>query len=192
MAARSASIRIETLGAHVDAHQPAPRSAAEGRQAAGRLRILGVHEHRRFPLLGKQIRDAAGMVDVAGDHQAARLRMPLSHPLQPAPGLEQQALGDAAAIPGLNRPAQVAGPPALAALLRQGRGFSLAIARVAAMVDPAVLEAEFQRPHIPRLDELQRFDAEIRHDPLADAAPLLHPDPAGGAEGQGIGAEGSA
>ena len=60
------------------------------------------------------------------------------------------------------------------------------------MVDPAILEAEFQRPHIAGRDQLARFHAQIGGDALDDLIALAHRHAAGGAKGELVGSKGRA
>ena len=60
------------------------------------------------------------------------------------------------------------------------------------MLHPAILKAELQGAHVTGLDQPMGFHAEIRNDSFHDPSRFPHPDSAGRAEGQGIGAEGGA
>jgi hypothetical protein len=60
------------------------------------------------------------------------------------------------------------------------------------MLYPAILKAELQGAHVTGLDQPVGFHAQIRNDPFHDPSRFPHPDSAGRAEGQGIGAEGGA
>ena len=133
------------------------------------------------------------MGDVTGNHDAAGAGMVAPHQLQTLAGIEQYPQGDAAAIAQADRPAQVAGPPAFPPFRRQGRTLQVGIgALLTAMVDPAILKAEFQGPHIAGGDQLARFDAQIGGDQLHHGAGLLHLNAAGGTEAQVVGPKGGA
>ena len=153
-----------------------------------------MHQMHGVTLLPQQGADLFGVGDIPGDHQAAGTGMLLlPQLLQPAPRPQQQPQGDAAAVAEADGPPQVAGPPALTVLRRQGGGLAVAAAFAvgggAAVVHPTVLEAEFQGTHIAGPDQLARLHTEIRHDPLHDLRTLPQPLPAGRAEGQVVGPE---
>jgi len=86
------------------------------RQPFGGFGVLGVHEADAVTLLLQEASNGAGVIDVAGNHEAARPRVGLTDPFQLLPGSEQQLQGDAAGVGEPNRPAQVAGTPTFSLL----------------------------------------------------------------------------
>ena len=129
------------------------------------------------------------MGDVAGHHQASGFRVLAAHHLQPLPGIKQNPQGDAAAVAEADCPAQVPGPPTLTLFLGERRALHVAGLVLAPMVNPAVLEAKFQRAHVSGGDQLPRLDAQVGRDLLHPALAVVHLDAAGGAEGQVVGPE---
>ena len=60
------------------------------------------------------------------------------------------------------------------------------------MLHPAILKAEFQRPHIAGLNQLAGLDAQVWHDVLASPRLGRNRLAPGGTEGQVVGPKGGA